>query len=425
MPSQKIIIDTDPGIDDILALLLALSAKKEEVEIQLISLTFGNIEVRSCLRNAISMFHILEREMQWRREQGLNEGFEALRAFKPVIAVGAEDPLEAQKMLADYFHGRDGLGGIHASHPHLTPKETWEYLFDPTADDLVIDPVPAGGNISQRSFVPSKRPAHQEILRVLAENDPETVTIVAVGPLTNLALAASADPETFLRAKEVVVMGGAVNVPGNVTPVGEFNAYADAFAAARVYALTSPRPHTTLPPMSNLSLPPYPTQLSKQLTVRIFPLDITERHGVKRGQFRQAVTPFLEKGSPLAEWVSAFMAHSFHTVETLSPGNEGDAAELSLHDPVCVWYALTAADPGWKPSAASPEDIRIDTTGQWTRGMCIVDRRNRNKVEGEEESPSDHGLWLNTKSGNRILRMDESPVEANFGEILLQRVFGC
>lgn len=49
------------------------------------------------------MFHILEREMQWRREQGLDEGFGALRAFKPVVAVGAEDPLEAQKMLADYF----------------------------------------------------------------------------------------------------------------------------------------------------------------------------------------------------------------------------------------------------------------------------------------------------------------------------------
>jgi hypothetical protein len=57
----------------------------------------------SCLRNVVSMFHVLEREMQWRREQGRREGFGALRACRPVVAVGAEDPLEDQKMLADYF----------------------------------------------------------------------------------------------------------------------------------------------------------------------------------------------------------------------------------------------------------------------------------------------------------------------------------
>ncbi|KAJ9195549.1 hypothetical protein DTO021D3_5065 [Paecilomyces variotii] len=427
MPEKKkIIIDTDPGIDDILGLLLALSAKPEEVEILLISLTFGNIEVRSCLRNVVSMFHIIEREKRWRKEHGKPEGFGALSASKPVVAVGAEEPLEDQRMLADYFHGTDGLGGIHASHPHLTPSQTWEHLFDPSADPSEVDPVQCGGDESaaHQSFIPSKKPAHEEILRVLKENDPGSVTLVAVGPLTNLALAAAEDAETFLRVKEVVVMGGTVNRPGNVTPVGEFNAYADAVAAARVFALTSPMPASTLPPTRSEKLPPYPSKLSKQLTLRLFPLDITLRHNMTRGQFRQIVEPLLEAGSPLAEWVSAFMAHTFRTLETLHVGHEGDAASLSLHDPVCVWYALTADDKRWTPSPTSPEDIRVETLGQWTRGMCVVDRRNRHRIDSEVASTNDHGHWLSVRAGNRIWRIDGSPVEHDFGDVLMERIFG-
>ena len=206
--------------------------------------------------------------------------------------------------------------------------------------------------------------------------------------------------------------------------MGEFNAYADAVAAARVFALTSPNPNSTLPPTQSALLAPYPAKLSRQLTLRLFPLDITLRHNISRGQFRKTVTPLLAAGSPLAEWVSAFMAHTFQTLERLHPGHVGDNAELSLHDPVCVWYALTPEDSRWTPSASSPEDIRIETTGQWSRGMCVIDRRNRHRIEGDEESPSDHGLWLSQRAGNRIWRMDESPVEETFGQVILDRLFG-
>jgi inosine-uridine nucleoside N-ribohydrolase len=217
-PSQKIIIDTDPGIDDVLAILLALSAKAEELEVVLISVTFGNVQVRSCLRNVVTTFHVLEKELQWRRENGRMEGFEGMTKHRPTVAVGASEPLHEQLLMADYFHGLDGLAGIHESHPHLSPQDTWDKLFERPPPDTVVS---AGVDDAepmeeQSSFRPSLMPAHQEILRVLRENEVDSITIVAVGPLTNLALAAAEDPETFLRVREVVAMGGAIDQRGNV-----------------------------------------------------------------------------------------------------------------------------------------------------------------------------------------------------------------
>ncbi|WEW55776.1 hypothetical protein PRK78_001209 [Emydomyces testavorans] len=420
-PKSRVIIDTDPGIDDILALLLAFSAKAEEIEVLLVSLTYGNIEVRSCLRNAVSMFHIVEKELSWRRSRGLSEGFESLKASKPIVAVGADGPLSGEQMLADYFHGQDGLGGVHTTHPHLTPAQAWEALFSPLPAS--VEELEAAAR-HHPSFVASKRPAHEEMLRLLKENAPGTVTIVALGPLTNLALAAAEDPETFLRVKEVVVMGGAVDCPGNVTPTAEFNTYADPIAAARLYALTSQMPLSTMPPADLPSaLQSYPTALSKQLKLKLMSLDVTRSHNLIRGEFQQRVSPVAAAGSPLAEWTSAILEHSFAKLDAMHPGHEGDRAALSLHDPVCVWYALMPDSSQWMLSLDSPLDLRVETTGQWTRGMCVVDRRNRKRRDHDDPDTSDNGMWLGNRSGNRIDWVVCTPGSEVFAGYVLDRLF--
>jgi inosine-uridine nucleoside N-ribohydrolase len=218
---NRLIIDTDPGVDDVLALLLALSAPPDELQVELISVTYGNVDVQNCLRNVVSLFHQIDKEMVWRKKMGIPEGFDMLKIKKPLVAVGAEKPLADQVMMADFFHGVDGLGGIHATHPHLTPQDTWKDLFQRTIVSLDPDEAALSREISgsqRRLFTPSRQPAHLEILRVLQENEMDTITVVAIGPLTNLATAAATDPETFLRAKEVVVMGGAIGEAGNVYP---------------------------------------------------------------------------------------------------------------------------------------------------------------------------------------------------------------
>ena len=103
-------------------------------------------------------------------------------------------------------------------HPHLSPADTWQSLFKPAPESISVEEASALQAVKDAHslFVPSLKPAHEEMLKILRDNEPDTITIVAVGPLTNLAVAAATDPYTFLRVKEVVVMGGAVNAPGNV-----------------------------------------------------------------------------------------------------------------------------------------------------------------------------------------------------------------
>jgi len=359
----------------------------------------------------------------------------------------------------------------------MTPEETWESLVKPSPDiDKAENAAVAEELHKDALFRPSKRPSPDEILRLLSENEKDTVTVVAIGPLTNLAIAAAKDPETFLRAKEIVVMGGAISETGNVressplirppsrsptapafrltkapltplrmalnvrnqiTPVAEFNTFADSVAAARVYALSSREPNSTMPPpppgqrseqhdsAPTPHLAYYPARLSRQLNVSLFPLDITSTHELKRARFTKAIDPLRQAGSPMAAWTEAFLSSTFNKVESLRKDDSAETVGLALHDPLCIWYCMTGNVPGWQ--LQTQQDVRIETSGQWTRGMCVIDRRDRKRREDDDEEgerPGDTGDWLSSKSGNRLSVCTHTPGADAFATDLLNRVFG-
>ena len=185
---HKVIFDTDPGVDDAMALLFLHYHK----DIDLIGVTtvFGNARIEVTTRNAL----FLKRE--WKIEAPVARG--AGETFIP-HRVTHEPP--------KHIHGADGLGNIGV----------------PETVDIATDP----------------RPAAQFIIDMVRKY-PGEVTLVAVGRMTNLANALKQDPEIVSLVKEVVIMGGAFEVPGNVTPAAEANIHGDPEAADVVATATWP-----------------------------------------------------------------------------------------------------------------------------------------------------------------------------------------
>jgi len=175
----RVILDTDPGVDDALALLLAM--RSPELHIEAITPVAGNVPLDLTLPNALRMVEI------------------AGRTDIPVAA-GAEAPLVRRLVTAAYAHGENGLGGAVFPEPKLKPV-----------------PQPAA-----------------EFIRQIIRKYPGEVSLIPVGPLTNIATALNLDPELRGMVRSIVMMGGSLS-GGNITPAAEFNIYVDPEAARIVF----------------------------------------------------------------------------------------------------------------------------------------------------------------------------------------------
>ncbi|MDM0467923.1 nucleoside hydrolase [Clostridium perfringens] len=175
MDKRKVIIDCDPGIDDALAIILALKSK--EIEVIGITTVSGNVESLQGAKNALKVLKLLGR-------------------LDIPVYLGESKPIKRELVTAQDTHGEDGLGET------FLEEVSSEYIRENGVDF---------------------------ILNTL-KND-ENVSIIALGPLTNLCRAIEKDSETFHRVKEIVSMGGAYKSHGNCSPVAEFNYWVDPHGA--------------------------------------------------------------------------------------------------------------------------------------------------------------------------------------------------
>ncbi len=188
--TTRVIIDTDPGVDDALAILLALSSP--ELDVVGITTVCGNVPVGQATKNLFRVLNLVQTPSQL------------------LVGQGAARPLEHQLINGTHFHGNDGLGEIDRFRDGGTA-----YRY----------PQPR---------LPASLLTAQEVWNECARRYPGELVLITLGPLTNLALALKVSPELVRRFTRVICMGGAIAVPGNVAPAAEFNMYVDPHAAQRV-----------------------------------------------------------------------------------------------------------------------------------------------------------------------------------------------
>lgn len=397
-----LIVDTDPGIDDMLALLLLMATPKNSINLGLISLTYGNCSLRAALRNALSMFWVIQQEERERELKNLPKFTDQ----RPAICTGSTEPLLVKPADAAYIHGNDGLGGIHKALPEYSCPEDWVELFSAKGTDIPCE--------EKLPFIVERKPSWKAILDILRREPRNSVTILSIGPLTNLSRAATMDPDVFRKVKQIVVMGGAVRSPGNVTPVAEFNVSADPEAAAAVFAMSSRMPELTWPASLKIPHTIY-DKTEKPIDLVLVPLDITTKHTLtaKTANATLARTRQLYPDAPLPRWIEYWLDAACANYQ-LYKGEAGIVCEL--HDPLAAAFVLNC-DP-WLSSVL---DVRVETLGQWSRGQTIGDLRELPHDHDKAVSPYDPQGWLGN-SGNFVRVLEDSPFRETFGTMLMNKI---
>jgi inosine-uridine nucleoside N-ribohydrolase len=280
---RRLIIDADPGVDDTVSILLAL--KSREVSVEALTVVAGNVEAHYGTRNALTIVEV------------------AGRTDIPV-ALGAERPLMRTAISARPYHGANGFGNVVRPEPK-------NKLVNQHAMDLIISRVKAS---------------------------PGAISILSLGPLTNIALALMKDPSIAPQIAELAFMGGTVLSNGNVTPVATFNIYADP-EAARI-AVNSGIPKITM--------------VGTDVTTKV--------------KFTGSDFDTLDKvGTPVAKLVTEMGRFRLNRASTSDPQNR----TTGFND-----LSTTVAMLDHSLFTIEPMKVDVETKGELTTGMTVANKRN-------------------------------------------------
>ncbi len=291
---MHLLIDTDAGVDDTLALVYA--ARSPEAQLEMVTTVSGNVPVREVTQNVLYLKELL--------------GLEA-----PVFS-GAEVPRARKLVIAPEVHGEDGVGGYRRSRGiHVGNWET--------------------------------RDAAQRIVSA-ANKYGKKLTIVSLGPMTNLADAVGIDADAMRKVSGIIQMGGVFAGYGNTTEFTEFNIFVDPEAADFI--------------------------LANGVSVKFVPLDLTERLFLPRGIVEQLFKSSETKDGNLTDLIRKAL-HFYIGYHRRKDKLDG----CFLHDPIA---AAAALNPAWFTFVDS--FVSVETKGDLTSGMTIADFRKRRQAKNSE-----------------------------------------